>query len=82
MGGLWGGLWGDGRGWGVPGAFNEAKPIGFAIYTTCVVWLAFGPIFGTAQSAEKVRGAMGGLWGDGGGYGGGWGGMGGPRGLQ
>ncbi|XP_038603647.1 metabotropic glutamate receptor 6-like [Tachyglossus aculeatus] len=40
---------------GVPEAFNEAKPIGFAMYTTCVVWLAFVPIFfGTAQSAEKI----------------------------
>ncbi|XP_064359569.1 metabotropic glutamate receptor 6-like [Dromaius novaehollandiae] len=40
---------------GVPEAFNEAKPIGFAMYTTCVVWLAFGPIFfGAAQSAERV----------------------------
>ncbi|XP_074023169.1 metabotropic glutamate receptor 6-like, partial [Numenius arquata] len=40
---------------GVPETFNEAKPIGFAMYTTCVVWLAFGPIFfGAAQSAERV----------------------------
>ena len=62
MGGLWGGYGGMGGDRGVPGVFNEAKPIGFAMYTTCVVWLAFGPIFfGTAQSAEKVRGVMGGL---------------------
>uniref|UniRef100_A0A674HRQ7 G-protein coupled receptors family 3 profile domain-containing protein n=1 Tax=Taeniopygia guttata TaxID=59729 RepID=A0A674HRQ7_TAEGU len=41
---------------GVPENFNEAKPIGFAMYTTCVVWLAFGPIFfGAAQSAERVH---------------------------
>lgn len=41
---------------GVPETFNEAKPIGFTMYTTCIVWLAFIPIFfGTAQSAEKVR---------------------------
>lgn len=40
---------------GVPETFNEAKPIGFTMYTTCIVWLAFVPIFfGTAQSAEKV----------------------------
>lgn len=40
---------------GVPENFNEAKPIGFTMYTTCIVWLAFIPIFfGTAQSAEKV----------------------------
>lgn len=41
---------------GVPETFNEAKPIGFTMYTTCIVWLAFIPIFfGTSQSAEKVR---------------------------
>ncbi|XP_059805541.1 glutamate receptor, metabotropic 6a [Hypanus sabinus] len=39
----------------VPSSFNEAKPIGFTMYTTCVVWLAFVPIFfGTAQSADKM----------------------------
>ncbi|KAM6137459.1 LOW QUALITY PROTEIN: metabotropic glutamate receptor 8 [Pterocles gutturalis] len=40
---------------GVPETFNEAKPIGFTMYTTCIIWLAFIPIFfGTAQSAEKM----------------------------
>uniref|UniRef100_A0A8B9EQ79 Glutamate metabotropic receptor 4 n=1 Tax=Anser cygnoides TaxID=8845 RepID=A0A8B9EQ79_ANSCY len=40
---------------GVPETFNEAKPIGFTMYTTCIVWLAFIPIFfGTSQSAEKM----------------------------
>lgn len=40
---------------GVPETFNEAKPIGFTMYTTCIIWLAFVPIFfGTAQSTEKV----------------------------
>lgn len=49
---------------GVPENFNEAKPIGFAMYTTCVVWLAFGPIFfGAAQSAERVRRGVWGPWG-------------------
>uniref|UniRef100_A0A8C7CH06 Glutamate metabotropic receptor 4 n=1 Tax=Oncorhynchus kisutch TaxID=8019 RepID=A0A8C7CH06_ONCKI len=39
---------------GVPETFNEAKPIGFTMYTTCIVWLAFIPIFfGTSQSTEK-----------------------------
>lgn len=39
----------------VPETFNEAKPIGFTMYTTCIIWLAFVPIFfGTAQSTEKV----------------------------
>ncbi|XP_023691666.2 glutamate receptor, metabotropic 6a isoform X4 [Paramormyrops kingsleyae] len=41
---------------GVPETFNEAKPIGFTMYTTCIVWLAFVPIFfGTAQSTEKAE---------------------------
>ncbi|KAM7405347.1 hypothetical protein PAMP_012615 [Pampus punctatissimus] len=41
---------------GVPETFNEAKPIGFTMYTTCIVWLAFVPIFfGTAQSTEKKK---------------------------
>ncbi|XP_069489617.1 metabotropic glutamate receptor 4 isoform X2 [Ambystoma mexicanum] len=40
---------------GVPETFNEAKPIGFTMYTTCIVWLAFIPIFfGTSQSVEKL----------------------------
>nr|XP_043895037.1 glutamate receptor, metabotropic 6a isoform X2 [Solea senegalensis] len=40
---------------GVPETFNEAKPIGFTMYTTCIIWLAFVPIFfGTAQSTEKL----------------------------
>ncbi|KAM7367073.1 hypothetical protein PAMP_014998 [Pampus punctatissimus] len=39
---------------GVPETFNEAKPIGFTMYTTCIIWLAFIPIFfGTSQSAER-----------------------------
>ncbi|XP_041837212.1 metabotropic glutamate receptor 4-like [Melanotaenia boesemani] len=40
---------------GVPETFNEAKPIGFTMYTTCIIWLAFIPIFfGTSQSTEKM----------------------------
>ncbi|XP_061898968.1 metabotropic glutamate receptor 8-like [Entelurus aequoreus] len=39
----------------VPETFNEAKPIGFTMYTTCIIWLAFIPIFfGTSQSAERT----------------------------
>ncbi|XP_013777493.1 metabotropic glutamate receptor 4-like [Limulus polyphemus] len=34
----------------IPEAFNESKYIGFTMYTTCVIWLAFVPIyFSTAQ---------------------------------
>ncbi|KAF7711611.1 metabotropic glutamate receptor 4-like isoform X1 [Silurus meridionalis] len=40
---------------GVPETFNEAKPIGFTMYTTCIIWLAFIPIFfGTSQSMDKM----------------------------
>uniref|UniRef100_A0A8B9LI37 Glutamate receptor, metabotropic 4 n=1 Tax=Astyanax mexicanus TaxID=7994 RepID=A0A8B9LI37_ASTMX len=39
----------------VPETFNEAKPIGFTMYTTCIIWLAFIPIFfGTSQSLDKM----------------------------
>ncbi|KAG7219674.1 hypothetical protein INR49_018920 [Caranx melampygus] len=38
---------------GVPETFNEAKPIGFTMYTTCIIWLAFIPIFfGTAHKSQ------------------------------
>merc|ERR1719410_1224893 len=37
----------------VPENFNEAKFIGFTMYTTCIIWLAFVPLyFGTANSHE------------------------------
>ena len=37
----------------VPENFNEAKFIGFTMYTTCIIWLAFIPLyFGTASSHE------------------------------
>lgn len=39
---------------GVSEAFSEAKPISFAMYTTCIVWLAFSPTFFTTQSAKRV----------------------------
>uniref|UniRef100_A0A8C4N698 Glutamate receptor, metabotropic 8b n=1 Tax=Eptatretus burgeri TaxID=7764 RepID=A0A8C4N698_EPTBU len=40
---------------GVPENFNEAKPIGFTMYTTCIIWLAFIPIFfGTSKSPDKL----------------------------
>ncbi|XP_014359106.2 metabotropic glutamate receptor 6 [Papilio machaon] len=34
----------------IPEAFNESKHIGFAMYTTCVIWFAFVPLhLGTAN---------------------------------
>lgn len=29
----------------VPANFNEAKYIAFTMYTTCIIWLAFVPIY-------------------------------------
>ncbi|XP_015510635.2 metabotropic glutamate receptor [Neodiprion lecontei] len=37
----------------IPENFNESKFIGFTMYTTCIIWLAFVPIyFGTENSHE------------------------------
>uniref|UniRef100_A0A1I8H6N6 G_PROTEIN_RECEP_F3_4 domain-containing protein n=1 Tax=Macrostomum lignano TaxID=282301 RepID=A0A1I8H6N6_9PLAT len=37
----------------IPENFNESKFIGFTMYTTCVIWLAFVPLyFGTESSVE------------------------------
>ncbi|XP_061730987.1 metabotropic glutamate receptor 7 [Nerophis ophidion] len=37
-------------------AVHEAKAISFTVYTTCIVWLAFIPIFfGTPRSAHKLH---------------------------
>lgn len=37
----------------VPENFNEAKFIGFTMYTTCIIWLAFVALyFGTGNSYE------------------------------
>jgi hypothetical protein len=34
----------------VPENFNEAKFIGFAMYCTCVIWIAFVPIYFGSES--------------------------------
>jgi metabotropic glutamate receptor 2/3 len=40
----------------VPENFNEAKFIGFTMYTTCIIWLAFVPLyFGTGNSYEVTK---------------------------
>ena len=37
----------------IPENFNESKFIGFTMYTTCIIWLSFVPIyFGTLNSIE------------------------------
>lgn len=39
----------------IPENFNESKFIGFTMYTTCIIWLAFIPIyFGTGNSYEVI----------------------------
>lgn len=38
----------------VPENFNEAKFIGFAMYTTCVIWIAFVPIYFGSDSKVSV----------------------------
>jgi hypothetical protein len=38
----------------IPENFNEARFIGFTMYSICVIWLAFIPIyFGTSAAAGK-----------------------------
>lgn len=39
----------------IPENFNESKHIGFTMYTTCVIWLGFVPIyFGTHNTFQVV----------------------------
>ena len=38
----------------LPENFNEAKFIGFAMYTTCVIWVAFGPIYFSASKSQTI----------------------------
>lgn len=39
----------------VPENFNEAKFIGFAMYTTCVIWIAFVPIYFGSDSKVMYK---------------------------
>jgi membrane-bound metal-dependent hydrolase YbcI (DUF457 family) len=41
----------------VPENFNEAKFIGFAMYTTCVIWVAFVPIYFGSESKVNILGS-------------------------
>lgn len=39
----------------IPENFNEAKYIGFTMYSTCIVWLAFLPIYFGTNNEYKVK---------------------------
>ncbi|CAG2111031.1 unnamed protein product, partial [Medioppia subpectinata] len=38
----------------IPEAFNESKYIGFTMYTTCIIWLAFVPIYFTSSQSNHI----------------------------
>jgi hypothetical protein len=37
----------------IPENFNEAKHIGFAMYSVCIIWLAFVPIFFSVRTSDN-----------------------------
>lgn len=39
----------------IPENFNESKFIGFTMYTTCVIWLAFIPIYFSTTNSYEVN---------------------------
>nr|XP_042903687.1 metabotropic glutamate receptor-like [Parasteatoda tepidariorum] len=39
----------------IPEAFNESKFIGFTMYTTCIVWLAFIPLYFTTTDHNEIN---------------------------
>lgn len=39
----------------IPENFNEAKYIGFTMYSTCIVWLAFLPIYFGTNNDYRVK---------------------------
>ncbi|KAF8781700.1 Metabotropic glutamate receptor like protein [Argiope bruennichi] len=39
----------------IPEAFNESKYIGFTMYTTCIVWLAFIPLYFTTTDHDEIN---------------------------
>ncbi|XP_066967578.1 metabotropic glutamate receptor 2-like [Macrobrachium rosenbergii] len=39
----------------IPEGFNESKYIGFTMYTTCIIWLAFVPIYFTTANNVELR---------------------------
>jgi len=39
----------------IPENFNESRHIGFTMYTTCVIWLGFVPIYFGTYNTFQVR---------------------------
>lgn len=39
----------------IPEGFNESKYIGFTMYTTCIIWLAFVPIYFSTADRIEIR---------------------------
>ncbi|CAK8694118.1 unnamed protein product [Clavelina lepadiformis] len=39
----------------VPTGFNETQYIGFTMYATCIIWIAFLPIFITSSSVISLK---------------------------
>lgn len=39
----------------IPESFNESKHIGFTMYTTCVIWLAFVPLYFATANHVPLR---------------------------
>jgi len=39
----------------IPENFNESRHIGFTMYTTCVIWLGFVPIYFGTHNTFQVR---------------------------
>ncbi|XP_076648776.1 metabotropic Glutamate Receptor [Halictus rubicundus] len=39
----------------IPENFNESKFIGFTMYTTCIIWLAFVPIYFGTENAHETQ---------------------------
>lgn len=38
----------------IPSSFNESKFIGFTMYTTCIIWLSFCPVYFGLKSSYQV----------------------------
>lgn len=43
----------------IPEAFNESKYIGFTMYTTCIIWLSFVPLYLTVSGPGSSQLAIG-----------------------